>query len=147
MGSMQAIEAIKYLVDINMSQKLIMYDSLNSSIHEIHTEISNECLVCGDNKIISAISCVKEYKEYVEDPNNKILLDIRKSYNQDYEILNSIQISPEEITDEYLKSSGDISIYILCDFGEQSVHLAQKIRNMGYNTAWSINGGCRKVFS
>jgi molybdopterin/thiamine biosynthesis adenylyltransferase/rhodanese-related sulfurtransferase len=147
MGSMQAIEAIKYLIGLENSNKLLMYDSLHSCVHEIQLESNRDCLVCGNNNFITTVYSVKEYSEYLSDSSNKILIDIRTGNTEHEEIRDSVHVNQQDITQEWVVSMMSKNIYVLCEYGERSNMVVSKIRGFNYANAWSIHGGSRAVFS
>ncbi len=146
MGSMQALEAIKMLINANIDYGLTLYDSYNTIFTKIATEKDPNCLVCGNNDFIQNISHVKEYSEFLKDTDQKVLLDIRNEHNEDQDVLGSVKIKSQEINSIISKLS-NMSVYIVCEIGERSKEIVKELRIKGYSKSWSIAGGMRKIFS
>ena len=158
-GTLQAIEGIKYLVENTSTSHshLLLFSSICCELEKINVEKNNSCKLCGDfiniNINIEQV-CKKEeidsgisYYDFLNIKNttfNWLLIDI--SNNTDSLLLDSTVLKEETITKEWIQQNKDKQIYIICNYGSISSMIVNRLRKQGIDNIWFIKEGIETLF-
>jgi molybdopterin/thiamine biosynthesis adenylyltransferase/rhodanese-related sulfurtransferase len=161
-GSMQANETLKFLLDMNINNDstfLINYDSLNNTLKKIELSKNDECNLCGLNKTINEIKIIQQncsnnlncsMEQFIQFEKNKddfILLDVRTSEER---IVDGIITNDIHIQLDYLHISLDkIEKYlnkrmiIYCRSGIRSMSAVQFLKEQNFTNVLNLEGGIK----
>jgi adenylyltransferase/sulfurtransferase len=154
-GSLQAIEAIKYLIGLPgvLGRELVLFDCLTYALQKVPFPKDVNCPVCGDRPTIQSIKAANY------DPNADLELDLMSIDLRAYRLIDIRE--PEEVAADPLDgveyehiamSLWDLSAppidrqtpYLLsCSRGVRSKMLAGKLREQGYTNVYSVIGGAQ----
>ena len=105
----------------------------------------SEALACGRESDPSELQIpVENAKELLHKNDRVILVDVRSDGEM---CLGGLQgarlVAPGRIEEEAdkLSEDKDVPILVYCSSGDRSLHVAKKLRQMGFNNARSIAGG------
>ncbi len=157
-GSLQALTAIKYLLNIGeeLKNKITMIDLLNIDYKNLNSSKSKTCILCGDTPTITSLN-KKNYKhkiinkieisyiDFSKNLNKYILIDIRE--NLELEKQNNkylhfpMSLLPNKISffSEQLKNNHKYLLF--CSHGKRSLQAAIWLRQLGFYNIYSLSGG------
>ncbi len=170
-GSLQAMEAIKFLLGIGESLKnrLLVIESLAMQFRTLRLKKEKACPLCGENPSILKFekenyefSCridpsgppqkeemrfpvevgVEEARRWLDSEKPPYLLDIRESYEAAVcQIKGSAFVPMGEIPNSLDALPKDRPILVYCHHGQRSLRITQFLRFKGFDTATSMAGG------
>ncbi|MGC8581480.1 MAG: ThiF family adenylyltransferase [Thermoplasmata archaeon] len=143
-GSIQALEAIKYII----KSKDILYNTLliinteNYSFGKVKIKKNPYCTVCSNQRMQSISIKPIELKKWMKN-NKVILIDIRdqKSYKKNH-IEFSINI-PLKTIDKVIENTHGKKIVLYCEKGIDSYNAALYLNKKGI-LAYSLEGGIER---
>jgi len=155
-GSMQAMEAIKYLTNLGRSPigKLLYYDALDTSFREIMIKKDEQCPLCSTNATIKVLNQEKDIScEVVESisaaelktilSDDIILVDVREAKEYAIKRIPGSQLIPlselnKGLTPRLPKES---TIYVHCKAGSRSLKAIKILEKQGYHKLINIYDG------
>jgi len=161
-GSMQALTAIKYLLNIgeNLKNKITMIDLLNINYNNLNTIKNNKCILCGTKptllklnkknykyKIINKIEI--SYEEFLKNRNSYILIDIREiqevnNKNNKY-IHFPMSSLPKKISFFSSQLNNNKRYLLFCSHGKRSLHTVTWLNQLGFYNIYSLRGGMQSI--
>jgi len=169
LGSMQAVEALKILLNIGQAEAstLLVYEALSSSWHRIAFERDPECVVCGDYPSVTApidygsfcgvaspadrkvvhVQGDEEYSVNVEQADSLMsdsrlaILDVRK--REEFmigHVPHSVHCALEDLDQVMITHGMSAPLLVVCATGVRSAYAAAYLRSRGY-VAWTLTGG------
>jgi adenylyltransferase/sulfurtransferase len=150
-GCMQAIEAIKVMTNLHSSNHsnqcestLSCYSSLENSMFQLKVHKPFQQL----QKIVEELNIEKTWDDYLAYPSPKVLIDMRKNFDEDEELVGAIRSNDniENINVIFDRIIPNSTIFIICELGERSKLLVQKLSQTKTLTIFSIKGGTKQVF-
>lgn len=169
LGSMQAVEALKILLNPGQSPAgtFLLYEALSSNWHRMPFQRDPECVVCGDHPTVTApidyenfcgvasptgrevvhVQGAAEFSVSVEqaarllsDPRLTIL-DVREREEfVNGHVPNAVHCALEELDQLTAGHWMDAPLLIVCAAGVRSAYAAKYLRSRGY-AAWTLTGG------
>ncbi len=165
-GSFQALEAIKILLDIgdSLSGKVLLYDALSQKTRLIRLKVNNKNktdILLADNYNNSSCSSQKnsefmineiqpnEFSKMLNSGVDILIFDVRESWERDVsKISPSIHIPLGDFSTPFLKLPKDINekqnIVLYCKAGVRSRIAAGVLSDMGYKNLYNLEGGITK---
>ncbi len=162
-GTLQAIEGIKYLTNIKNGEngELILFSSISCELQKINVVKDNHCKICNiidtnsntdvlnvgelnKKEIVGGLS----YYDFLKLKNTTsdwLLIDI--SNNTDSLLLDSIVLKEENITKEWIQENKNKQIYIICNYGTVSSMIVNQFRKQGIDNIWFIEEGIETLFN
>ena len=160
-GSMQAMEAIKLLLNIGKPPlgKLIHYDALNTEFRSFNLRKDPKCPLCGDNPTVTDLIdydgfcgvpntstmkeiTVLELKEKIDAGLDGILVDARTPQEVAAAALDgTLRIPLQEIEARYAEIPTDKTIYVHCKAGGRSAKVCAFLAAQGITNTVNIKGG------
>ena len=170
-GSMQSMEAIKYILGIGecSEKSMILVDSLTMNFRKLYLEQDSHCPLCGDQPEITEIkkahytfNCqtkhetkqeykmdlnpieisVEESKKLLDSDPTTLLIDVREDHEREIcSILPSIHIPMQSIPENLDKISKDQTLLVHCHHGMRSLNVVNYLREKGYKNAINMRGG------
>lgn len=170
-GSLQAIEAIKYLLGIGESlrSRLLVVDALTMRFRTLNLPRNPSCPLCGDHPRIRridpaayAFSCaapaappgpdstgipvevsVEEARRLLNaGTDSAFLLDVRESVEVEIcRVIGSRHISMREVAAQIDELPRDHQILVLCHHGSRSRQVTDFLRAHGFPAVSSVAGG------
>lgn len=169
MGSIQATEVIKLLLDIGepLIGKMLIYDALNMSFEELQLRKNPDCPVCGNNPTIKELRLESEVvceTEEIEPDKNKFeelspqelekalsdnkdlyLLDIREPYEIEIcKIPGSVNIPMGTISEKIDKIPINADVVVICHHGIRSKVVADILKGSDFQNVFNLTGGIDK---
>lgn len=162
MGSLQAMEAIKILLDTGNPPlgRLIHYNALETSFREFHLRRDPECPLCGENPSITKPmdyqqTCpdmnkpheisTAELKAKIEAGFDGLLLDVREQWEHQVANIESARLIPmaeiPESLDELKSAVGDREILVICKSGGRSGRVVDFLQEQGLGNVYNVLGG------
>ena len=175
LGSMQAVEALKVLLNLDKSgaSALVMYDALSANWHRMPFGRDPECVVCGHHPTIvepidyegfcavtspnagqdipvhraDAFSVnVEQAVRMMRNPNLTIL-DVRDENEfETGHVPRSHHCALQDLDEWTTKHKPDAPVLVICAVGVRSAHAATYLRSCGYD-AWTLIGGMKSWLS
>jgi len=157
-GTLQAIECIKYLIKTdNVKEEeednpfLLIYSSRDCDFQKIDIFKDPNCncvnTVNKEEEKEEHISI--EYKSFLQvkkNSNDWLLVDLREDFNSDETLLDSLFLTKDKISKEWLNSNKNKNIYFICDYNELSKNVVETFRKEGYTNLFYIKEGMRNLF-
>ncbi|MFA5056979.1 MAG: molybdopterin-synthase adenylyltransferase MoeB [Opitutaceae bacterium] len=170
-GSLQAMEAIKYLLGIGqpLRGRLLVFDALAQQIRTLNLRRDGQCPLCGSDPRILQIDAaaydfhctapaagstgsdhggipelsVEDVRRLFETPDGQVLLlDVREPYETRIcRIEGSRHIPMRAISERLGELPRDRHILVLCHHGSRSRHVAEQLRARGFPTVSNVAGG------
>ncbi|WP_214483795.1 HesA/MoeB/ThiF family protein [Bacillus sp. SM2101] len=161
MGSIQAMETIKVLLNIGQSyeSRLIFYDALSGDFQTLQRKPNPNCPICSNNQedhITYVEECTVDNKkvknvDYEINPHELNVLkkddsfkiiDIRdKELFNDGHIEGSILIEENNLKKTIQEMNSLYNVVIVCQFGKISKHIQKEFNDKGIKNIWSLKGG------
>jgi adenylyltransferase/sulfurtransferase len=161
-GSMQANEAIKFILNINNDRDqtfLIKYDSLNNEFKKIELSKNNECELCSKNNTINKvkkmiINCkqntncsIEQLIECISNKKNLIILDVRTPEERidDGVIPNDIHIQLDYLQNnlDKIEKFKDELIIVYCRSGVRSASAMHFLKDQKFHNVLNLDGGIK----
>lgn len=157
-GSMQALTAIKYLLNIgeNLKNKITMIDLLNINYNKLKTIKNNKCILCGDNPTLFKLN-KKNYKynatnkieiskiDFIKNKNNYTLIDIREIKNNNTYMHFAMSILHTKLSFFSSQLKNNKKYLLFCSNGKQSLQAASWLRQLGFYNIYSLDGGNESI--
>jgi adenylyltransferase/sulfurtransferase len=167
-GSLQALEVIKYLLRIgeSLSGKLCTYSALSHQWRTITLKRSPNCVACGDRRtgrtvqeksetykasstsslapsVVPLEVSVEETSALLRHPVRRTtVLDVREPWECEIcQIEGSTFIPMRQIPERYRELPQDTHLLVLCHHGSRSLQVTQFLRNAGLEFVSNIAGG------
>lgn len=163
-GSLQAMEAIKWLLDLGELPlgKLICYDALRSSFRHITIQPDPQCALCGKNPSIHQLenpqtmtdsTCsspdsplpaisVDELAARLKNDPETTLIDVREPEEYEAASIAGSQLIPlAELPDRLDELPRDRDILVHCKSGGRSARAVAFLHEHGLTRAINISGG------
>lgn len=157
MGTLQASEAIKFLVSDSPSSQypFIQIDAVGFNITKFNLTQSSDCAVCSGNKtyrdlqqdypsssssLDEALVVSKEhFEQLLNENNNSVLIDVRSTQEHQQNNIGGISLPLDQLdTSQQLDKS---SIYLIyCQTGKRSRLASEKLHELGY-AVYALEGG------
>ena len=168
MGSLQAMEAIKLLLDAGEPPlgRLIHYDALHTSFREFKLRRDPECPLCGENPSVTELV---DYQDFcgIPDPSavtdtpgeisvdalkaklagdfNGLVLDVREVWEHNVANIETARLVPmaqvPSVVPELKAMGMDQELLILCKSGIRSARVMQYLEQEGFTNVRNITGG------
>ncbi|MBK1830882.1 molybdopterin-synthase adenylyltransferase MoeB [Verrucomicrobiaceae bacterium R5-34] len=167
-GSMQAMEAIKILLDVGEPPlgRLLHYDALHTRFREFKLKRDPQCALCGDHPTITQLVnyqnfcgmpdsnqetnqpgeiSVEELKQRLENGFDGTLIDVRETWEHDVANIPEAKLIPLATVPSHiptLKELGlDAEIIIHCKAGMRSDRACEFLRGEGFSNVTNVAGG------
>jgi molybdopterin/thiamine biosynthesis adenylyltransferase/rhodanese-related sulfurtransferase len=152
-GSLQAMEAIKYYLKIGESLlgRLLVIDALSmnftkleASNYEFSCEIpvENNTTLGEDESEVPIEIDVAQVKAMLDSDNKPYLLDVREDFEVEICKLDSSHSIPMRTIAEHIdRIPRDLPVVVYCHSGVRSLNVANFLRDKGFNNARSMVGG------
>lgn len=160
MGSLQAMEAIKWLAGMGKPAvgKMLIYDALESHFRSITLRPDPQCALCGTQTIrnihnpetIASNTCsmnafnsitVSELHEKLKQPTF-LLIDVREPDEYAQAAIEGSQLIPlATLPDRISEIPRDQEVVIHCKAGGRSARAAQYLIDQGYTQITNVTGG------
>ncbi len=161
-GSLQAAEALKILLDIGEIPlgKLTIFDALRSSFRSMKLRRDPCCRLCGENPDIRSVSnaetnassdCTSEdmdrittsnLRDLLRISNNLLLIDVREPAEYEIAHIEGSRIIPLATLPEHLCSlPRDREILIHCKSGGRSAKAVKLLLENGFTRVKNVTGG------
>ncbi|MGJ8723791.1 MAG: molybdopterin-synthase adenylyltransferase MoeB [Roseibacillus sp.] len=158
-GSLQAMEALKVLLDIGESPlgKLICYDALRTSFRTIKLRKNPDCILCGDNPSLETLrheghSCPvnapyqdvtpEEFRQMQSQGWDGILLDVRTPEEYAAQSIAGSHFLPlQELPTRMSELPKDKPIVIHCKSGIRSANACMFLAENGFSDLANLAGG------
>ncbi len=168
MGSLQAMEAIKILLDTGKPPlgKLLHYDALQTTFREFNLRRDPECPLCGENPTVTELIdydqfcgipnqdnmtpdhfeiSVSELKDKLTSGFSGTLLDVRETWEHDVANIPDARLIPlgefPSIIPELEAMGRDHEILIHCKSGVRSARACEFLINDGFTNGRNVAGG------
>ncbi len=159
-GTLQATEAIKYLLGIGESLvgRLLLFNCLPMTFDELKISRNVDCALCGDNPSIAEIKeesivCASESSDKValsarelsallSQDNPPLLLDVRRG--EEYILGNlpdSVLIPVDELEERLAVLDKDKDIVVYCKSGARSRKAMEMLKAAGFKRVRHLTGG------
>jgi len=157
-GSMQALTAIKYLLNIgeNLKNKITMIDLLNIDHKNLNSNKNKTCILCGVKPTLTKLN-KKNYKykiinkieisyiEFIKNINKYTLIDIREineiNENNNEYINFPMSSLPKQISFFSSQLQNNKKYLLFCSHGKRSLQAATWLRQLGFHNIYSLNEG------
>ncbi|MFC4993697.1 molybdopterin-synthase adenylyltransferase MoeB [Rubritalea tangerina] len=160
-GSMQAMEAIKLLLNIGKPPlgKLVHYDALNTEFRSFTLRKDPQCPLCGDAPTVTDLIdydgfcgvpntstmqeiTVTELKDKLDTGLDGILVDVRTPQEVEAAALDgTLRIPLQELEARFTEIPTDKTIYIHCKAGGRSAKACAFLAAQGIQNTVNIKGG------
>ena len=159
-GSLQAMEAIKLILDIGKPAigKLVHYDALATSMRSFTLNPDPQCARCGDKPTIEGIQetkfkstnkqgnqmkeiTVQELKNKMDQGTLGFLLDVRMPKEYESANLGGVLVPLPELMESLDKIPKDEPIIIYCKAGGRSARACLELMQVGYADVTNVLGG------
>lgn len=168
MGSLQAMEAIKLLLDIGEPAlgRLLHYDALGARFREFQLRRDPQCPLCGQNPSITELAdyeqqCGKQQhphssenpgeidvaalKQKLESGFHGVLLDVREDWEHRVAHIDTARHVPmaevPEIIPELKNMGIDHELLVICKSGGRSGRVVQYLEQEGFTNVHNVVGG------
>ncbi len=160
-GTMQAIEAIKFIVGLGESLigRLLHFDAVKMKFREFKLRRDPQCPVCGENPSITApidyeqfcgvnardsvpeIS-VRQLQAKLEAHESFVLLDVREPYEFEIARIDGAKLIPlGELSARQNEIDREAEIVIHCHSGVRSARAVQVLQEAGFSRVFNLAGG------
>lgn len=168
-GSMQAMEAIKYLAGIgeSLAGRLMVFDALAMNFRTLKLKKNPGCPLCGEQPEIlnliperyefnceTAETMAMQEKEapweidvnaadaWLKSDDAPYLLDVREPYEVAIcEIEGAVNIPMRQIPDRMDAVPKDRPVLVYCHHGHRSMNVVKFLRERGFDQATNLGGG------
>lgn len=162
-GSLQAMEAIKYLIGIGetLEQRLLAIDALTLRFRLLNIKKDPNCPLCRQQPQIKDLqpsryqySCTVatadsileinpcQAQAQLQSDHPPLLLDVREPFENELCALdNSLLIPTGQLADQLDKLPKDRPLLVYCHYGQRSITSVRWLRSKGYEQAVSLAGG------
>ncbi len=168
-GSLQALETIKYLIGFGESLlgQVVIVDALSMQFRTIKSKKNPDCPLCGSNPTITDLNSMNdrdhckpkshhsseshhypleiepsEAKEMIDNDSNVLLLDVREPVElQICRIENSVHIPMGQIPHTIDQLPKEQHILTICHHGMRSMNVTRFLRAQGFSSVTNIKGG------
>jgi adenylyltransferase/sulfurtransferase len=162
-GSLQATEAIKLLLGRGepLIGRLLLYDALALTFHELRIDRDPQCPVCGDNPTITSLidyddfcgvhtsasdshddATVEEVLARSESGDDFVLLDVRS--REEWRICRihgAVLIPLPELPERWQELDPAREVVVLCQTGQRSARAVALLREAGFPRVRNLRGG------
>ena len=169
-GSIQAMEAIKYSIGIgeSLAGRILVLDALSMQFRTLNLKKDSNCPLCGSTPSITHLDqgnyefeCVTDGTENEASASDlplevspeqakvllgstapPLLLDVREDFEVGIcRIEQSVHIPMSQFSDQADRVPEDRPIVIYCHHGFRSLNVAQFLRDRGFQSVTSMRGG------
>lgn len=167
-GSLQAMEAIKYLTKVGetLAGQLLVVDSLSANFRKLRLKKDSGCPLCGNSPAIRRIdpdvyrfSCDPEGETVMNEENypleidvdearrlfekgEAILLDVREPFELDIaRIEGSLAIPMREVPERLDELPRDKPVLVHCHHGGRSLQVTRYLQEHGFERVSNVAGG------
>lgn len=160
-GTLQASEAIKYIVGLGESLvgRMLVLDLLSMNFRfvrvERNEEIARATRVLASADYLKLISCQtkgenvgkitelspKDLKSWQESKRDFFLLDVRESFEKEIADIGGELISVKALAQNLDKIPKDKTIVVYCRSGGRSFNACQELQRHGYSDLYNLSGG------
>lgn len=167
MGTIQATEVVKILLDIgdSLKGKLLIYSALDMSFKKLSLKRNHKCSMCSENATITNIKEIEEScaLNISDDVENKVgvlpvisahslrslldegcvqVIDVRENTEVKIcSIENSINIPLRQLSQHLAQMKKDKSYVVYCKSGARSSQAVVLMRESGFSDVKSLTGG------
>lgn len=162
-GSMQALEAIKFIVgEKTLQGTLLLFDGLTMSSDRFTIHKNSECPVCGSHPSIHGLidydafcgmsqnSAVKiqslsivELKKRFDRKDDIQLLDVREPEEVEIVSIGGTAIPLRELSERLNELDKSKELVVYCKTGERSAVAADLLRRSGFTNVLNLEGGIK----
>lgn len=159
-GSLQALEAIKFLLNIGEPAmgRLIMVDALSLEFRTLKVGPKKDCPLCGEKPTLRDLIDYEEFCGYytvdlepamtVEQLRDALkldlppfLLDVREPTEHQYDNLGGLLIPLKELPQRMNEIPRDRQIVVYCHAGARSARAVNQLRKAGFANVFNLTGG------
>jgi molybdopterin/thiamine biosynthesis adenylyltransferase/rhodanese-related sulfurtransferase len=165
-GSIQVNEAIKLLMGIGdpLVGRLMVYDALEMSYHDIKVRKDPECAICGKNPTVTELIdyeafcgvvseeaqeaaagstiTARELAELKESGADFLLVDVREPAEWEIVRIPGAQLIPKgDLPSRLSELPQDKPIVLYCKTGVRSAEALATLKGAGFSTAKHVQGG------
>ncbi len=163
-ASIQCTEAIKIIAGIGetLSGRLILYDALAMSFHEVAIRRDPHCCLCGDNPTVTELVDYHQFcginanaasdnieelspeqlKQRLDTQENLLLIDVRELYEREICAIDGSEHIPLGII---LEDSPELAknqpLVFYCKSGVRSAQACTRYEQLGYEAVFNLKGG------
>lgn len=163
MGSIQANQAIMIVLGKGtpLIGRLLVFNGLDNSFHEIKFKKNNNCAVCGSHPSIKQLidyeefcglkeektvdefnTTVSKLKSLIDAGKRPVLLDVREPFEYSLCHLESSKlILVEELSDRLRELNRNTEIVVYCHVGVRSAGAVRLLREAGFANVRNLQGG------
>lgn len=161
MGSIQAVETIKLLLEIGqpLLGELLLFDALSMDFRKLRVSRNSGCVLCGDSPSIDQLIdyesfcnakkaepvpgiSVHELAERLRNGSGFVLLDVREKDELEIARLDPCEHIPmDDIEKQLHKLHPDDEILVICRTGRRSAIIAELLVSKGFIHAKNVEGG------
>jgi len=168
-GLIQATEVLKLALGVGASllNRLLLFDALKMSFHELKLRRDPNCPVCGQHPTITKLIdyenfcgvaaaggnhsmhpdevTVQDMKQALENPNLGIkVLDVREPDEYQIAHVEGVPLMPlSQLPQRYSELDPKQTYYIHCKAGGRSLQAVQFLRQHGFASLKSVKGGIK----
>ena len=156
LGSLQALEAIKILLNIgkNLVGRIMTFDALSFRWQELQLKQNSACILCGKQRPLAALtrpkmSCQMVVSEILpeelhrlwQEKGNFFLLDVRTEAEYKASNLKGYLIPLAELPYRLDELNRQDMIIVYCKVGVRSKIAAQLLKQQGFTNVHNLTGG------
>lgn len=158
MGSLQAMEVLKLLLDLGtpLIGRMLHYDALSARFRELTLRRNPSCPLCGDSPTLTAPedyaqTCgvntapeltVQELRDELEAGFNGVLLDVRQAEEHAAAHLAGCRLIPLRDLESALPGlDPDTDYLVYCKSGQRSAYAVAMMQEAGLTKARNVSGG------
>lgn len=158
-GSVQATEAIKFILDIGnqLVGRILIVDALSMEFHTYQLKKNKECKTCAskvddlwlqkkndyDDIPVDSLASISVHELRILTQKNKSiqLLDVREPYEHEAYNIGGKLISLHHLMDQYEELDKSQPVIIYCETGKRSRDAAIFLTNCGFESVVYLDGG------
>lgn len=145
-GSLQANEAIKKIIGLDILDELLLFDLTTLETQKIKWTKNPQCRICGEGMEEMAQEdidyIVKQDDTMASLRENFKLVDVRESWEIALNpVEGAIHIPSSDFDDRELKFPKDTPLLLVCAKGMRSRAATDYLRSQGWSRAFNLDGG------
>lgn len=157
-GTLQALETIKLILDIgnSLKGKLVLFDMLTMQFRQVSIDRNPDCPLCGLRANIKTLESVVpictlapeisalELSNLLEQGTETCLVDVRETTEYQCGTISGARSIPlRMILEDRISLPKDQFVVLFCKSGQRSQQAAQTLLKRGFTSILSLSGGLR----